>query len=259
MMKTAARYHIAVKNAPAPLVTPGRWIISRGDECINCGRCIVACQYGVHDKRAGDPRLLDLPKSDLCRNCFRCILECPVQTLEMSPSAPFAQLGREPYNARVLQSISQQAEDGKVPVSGGGYKGPFSGPGFDSMWTDMSEIVRPTRDGIHGRETISTSVLLGRAPLFVDFEASTPEPLEAPIPILFEVPEGHYKEEDLVSIVLAARQIGTYALMRPWRAPLFEGITSSIIPVRDADADAEMPAGDYPMVELREPTPERVT
>ena len=27
------------------------------------------------------------------------------------------------------------------------------------MWTDMSEIVRPTRDGIHGREYISTSVI----------------------------------------------------------------------------------------------------
>ena len=36
------------------------------------------------------------------------------------------------------------------------------GAGFDSMWTDMSEIVRPTRDGIHGREYINTSVDLGR-------------------------------------------------------------------------------------------------
>ena len=47
-------------------------------------------------------------------------------------------------------------------MSGSGYGGPFSGPGFDSMWTDMSEIVRPTRDGIHGREYISTSVDIGR-------------------------------------------------------------------------------------------------
>ena len=46
--------------------------------------------------------------------------------------------------------------------TGAGYRGPFTGPGFDGMWTDMSEIVRPTRDGIHGREYISTSVELGR-------------------------------------------------------------------------------------------------
>ena len=55
-----------------------------------------------------------------------------------------------------------QAETGSIPVSGSGYGGPFSGPGFDSMWTDMSEIVRPTRDGIHGREYINTSVDIGR-------------------------------------------------------------------------------------------------
>ena len=30
------------------------------------------------------------------------------------------------------------------------------------MWTDMSEIVRPTRDGIHGREYINVSVDIGR-------------------------------------------------------------------------------------------------
>jgi len=41
---------------------------------------------------------------------------------------------------------------GQNPGFGGGYGGPFAGPGFDGMWTDMSEIVRPTRDGIHGRE-----------------------------------------------------------------------------------------------------------
>jgi len=39
---------------------------------------------------------------------------------------------------------------------GRGYRGTFAGEGFDSIWTDMSEIVRPTRDGIHGREYINT-------------------------------------------------------------------------------------------------------
>ena len=57
-----------------------------------------------------------------------------------------------------------QADAGKIPVSGAGYRGRFHGPGFDSIWTDMSEIVRPTRDGIHGREYISTSVDIGPKP-----------------------------------------------------------------------------------------------
>jgi len=55
----------------------------------------------------------------------------------------------------MLLTLYKQSEDGNVPVSGAGYRGPFTGTGFDSMWTDMSEIVRPTRDGIHG---VNTSV-----------------------------------------------------------------------------------------------------
>ena len=61
----------------------------------------------------------------------------------------------------LLLSLWKQAENGAVPVSSTGYRGPFTGTGFDSMWTDMSEIVRPTRDGIHGREYINTGVELG--------------------------------------------------------------------------------------------------
>ena len=38
------------------------------------------------------------------------------------------------------------------------------------MWTDMSEIVRPTRDGIHGREYISSSVDIGQKPPYLTFD-----------------------------------------------------------------------------------------
>ena len=47
-------------------------------------------------------------------------------------------------------------------VSGSGFRGRFGGDYYDNIWTDMSEIVRPTRDGIHGREHISTSVAIGQ-------------------------------------------------------------------------------------------------
>ena len=70
----------------------------------------------------------------------------------------------------IIARLWYQAETGKIPVSGAGYPGPFTGPGFDSMWTDMSEIVRPTRDGIHGREYISTSVDIGRTPKSLVFD-----------------------------------------------------------------------------------------
>ena len=99
-------------------------------------------------------------------------------------------MGDDYWTPEILLSTWYQAETGKIPVSGAGYGGPFSGEGFDSIWTDMSEIVRPTRDGIHGREYISTAIDLGRHPMFLAFDdqgdlAFEPPPLlEIPLPVL---------------------------------------------------------------------------
>ena len=55
----------------------------------------------------------------------------------------------------------------------------------------MSEIVRPTRDGIHGREYISTSVDIGRKLPHLAFDDGglkvDPPPLaEIPLPVIFD-------------------------------------------------------------------------
>lgn len=55
-----------------------------------------------------------------------------------------------------------------------GYQGSFSGPGWDSMWLDMSKIVRPTRDGIHGREYIATTAEVGARPAILRFDRERP-------------------------------------------------------------------------------------
>lgn len=72
-----------------------------------------------------------------------------------------AQRGDEYWTAELITQTWYQAETGRIPISGAGYGGKFAGKGFDGIWLDMSEIVRPTRDGIHGREYISTQVDLG--------------------------------------------------------------------------------------------------
>jgi glutamate synthase domain-containing protein 2 len=96
----------------------------------------------------------------------------------------------DPYwTAEVISQLWFQAETGRIPISGAGYGGPFAGEGFESMWLDMSEIVRPTRDGIHGRESISTAVILGGAPEMLEFDnrgrllTAMPPTLELPLPI----------------------------------------------------------------------------
>jgi hypothetical protein len=79
-------------------------------------------------------------------------------------------------------------------VKGAGYRGKFGGAGWDGMWTDMSEIVRPTRDGIHGREFISTVVDIGSRPTHLTFDqngrprGALPRTFSLPIPFLFDAP-----------------------------------------------------------------------
>jgi len=64
-----------------------------------------------------------------------------------------SQRGDEYWTAEIVSQTWYMAETGRIPISGAGYGGKFAGEGFEGIWLDMSEIVRPTRDGIHGRET----------------------------------------------------------------------------------------------------------
>jgi hypothetical protein len=90
----------------------------------------------------------------------------------MSLNPVYEKMGNSYWTPDIIKTTWLQAETAKIPVSGAGYRGPFAGKGFDSMWTDMSEIVRPTRDGIHGREYISTAVDIGRKQPYLAFNGS---------------------------------------------------------------------------------------
>lgn len=101
-----------------------------------------------------------------------------------------SQRGDPYWTAELITQTWYQAETGRIPISGAGYGGKFAGEGFEGLWLDMSEIVRPTRDGIHGREMISTQVDLGRNLLALEFDAhgrltsQLPEMISLPLPIL---------------------------------------------------------------------------
>lgn len=94
------------------------------------------------------------------------------------------------WTAELITQTWYQAETGRIPISGAGYGGKFAGEGFEGLWLDMSEIVRPTRDGIHGREMISTQVDLGGNLLALEFDpdgrlaSQLPEMISLPLPIL---------------------------------------------------------------------------
>src|SRR2546430_123805 len=136
---------------------------------------------------------------------------------------PFPTPGRgDPYwTPEIISQTWFMAERGKIPISGAGYGGPFAGPGFDAIWLDMSEIVRPTRDGIHGREYISTSVDLGRKLPFLTVgaggvEDALPALLELPIPIPFNpFPFPTTQRAPVLAVAHAAQTLRTLAILTP--------------------------------------------
>jgi glutamate synthase domain-containing protein 2 len=124
------------------------------------------------------------------------------------------------WTPQVITQTWYQAETGRIPISGAGYGGPFAGPGFDAIWLDMSEIVRPTRDGIHGREYISTATDLGRRLPRLEFDirgqltSVLPPVLQIPIPVLFNpIPMPVHGRGMQVSIARAAAELGTFAIV----------------------------------------------
>lgn len=196
-----------------------RYVIRRAETCINCGTCISACPYGCHERDSADIREMADPKENCCRNCFSCVFRCPRNSLSMVLHPDHSEeKSVGVFTPEKVLAIQDQAAEGKVPVSGSGYGGAFSGEGYDNMWTDMSEIVRPTRDGIHGREHISTSITLGRkiedlCGLEFDsdhnLKSHIPPNREIPIPMLFGLPPFPVPQSAIVSMALAASKLET--------------------------------------------------
>ena len=213
------KYHVNVQNTPLDFGYIYKFRIVRGENCINCGKCTKVCIYEAHQRSEEDPRIMADPNTEVCRNCFRCIQECPRGALEKSLFSEFTGTGGEYWTPDLLLTLWKQAETGSVPVSGAGYRGPFTGKGFDSMWTDMSEIVRPTRDGIHGREYISTSVDLGRKlnHLVFDSENKLVSKLEnlvtISIPFVFDMTEYDLMPELKEAVVKAAEELDTFVII----------------------------------------------
>jgi hypothetical protein len=102
-------------------------------------------------------------------------------------------LGDSFFSPGLVDAVLYEAQTGLVPVRGAGFRGPFGGAGWDALWTDMSEIVRPTRDGIHGREFISTAIDIGAKPARLRFNedgqiaGALPRTVSFPVPFLLDV------------------------------------------------------------------------
>ena len=221
-----AKYHIHTEPMPPRFPPVGKFgTIDFMENCLGCSNCVKkrSCIYNLYrdeyeTMRSPDPNLEYLY---MCKNCFRCVQECTKGLLKRAINPEYENMGDDYLTCDIIETTWYQSETGKIPVSGAGYRGPFAAGGFDSMWTDMSEIVRPTRDGIHGREYISTTVDFGRTASRIDFNDlensfSKYRFTEVPIPLIFDIiPDEKKSAGVLMSALKAAHEMSTFIIMRP--------------------------------------------
>jgi hypothetical protein len=239
------RYHIHTAPTPGRFHRVGKFgSIDWREDCSRCSNCVKRrCCYDVYEHESAHNRdpVAAIQTLYECKACFSCVQGCTKGLLSLSVNPEFLEMGDDFWKPEVILTTWNQSETGNIPVSGAGYRGPFHGPGFDSIWTDMSEIVRPTRDGIHGREYISTSVDIGHKPMKLSF---TPDGkmltdpahlLELPIPAVLDIPAWPMPQSGFARVrAAAAKELGSIATMfvqdalllpqdlRPFSVPIIE-------------------------------------
>lgn len=241
------RYHIETKKTPHIIPHPHSFNVSvkrlklakllvkelihyRGNWNVVSSR---PCVYGVFSGPIGG----FAPRERLCVGCLRCTTQYPdMVTITRNPQR--AELGDAYFLPYHIDAIAYEAESGRIPIRGAGFRGKFGGKGWDGMWTDMSEIVRPTRDGIHGREYISTEIDIGAKTPFIDFDKKQqpigpiPQTLSFPIPWLFDAPSARIISGTLAHILSeAAYQIQSLSVL-PLESILKYGVKGShVVPL----------------------------
>jgi len=217
------KYHIETSQAPNRYQKITRsGIIAWEEGCLKCARCVKKdCVYQVYEKRGLDDRQMLDSLDSTCMDCFRCVQNCPNRLIHKGLNPSYKALGDHYWTPEIISGLWFQAESGRIPVSGAGYGGPFSGPGFAAMWTDMSELFRPTRDGIHGREYISTTVDIGRKAMSIEFGpggeivSQAPPLVEIPLPVIFDMlPWSPPGDNIPLAFLYGARALGTFAVVR---------------------------------------------
>jgi hypothetical protein len=241
------RYHIHVVPVAPRFHRVGKFgNVDWREDCSRCSNCVkLRCLYEVYRHEAAynrDP-LVSVDTLNECKACLSCVQGCTKGLLGVSVNPEFLDVGDDYWKPDILLTTWNQADAGKIPVSGAGYRGRFHGPGFDSIWTDMSEIVRPTRDGIHGREYISTSVDIGPKPMRLRFAADgsllsqASRLIELQLPAILDAPAWPIGSQDLPAVrAHAAKELKSLAVMTADEASSLPGeLLPFVLPVVSAD------------------------
>jgi ferredoxin len=220
------KYHITTKKMPPRLQKIGKFgVVDWREDCARCHNCVKkACVYDRY--RQETQYIKDIKDVQTffseCMGCFSCVQKCTKGLLALSVNPAYEQMGNGYFTPDIIQTTWNQSETAGIPVSGAGYRGKFSGTGFDAMWTDMSEIVRPTRDGIHGREYISTSIDIGRKLPMLNFEkgalaTALPPLVDLPIPLIIDMLPFKYSFPELAPVFRAVAAATGTMVITEWK------------------------------------------
>jgi ferredoxin len=83
------------------------------DQCMDCGRCIENCSYGVY-RRESDRILVESRK---CTACLRCVAMCPRDAITLTEK-PVDYRSHPLWTREVREDIINQARSGKIILSG---------------------------------------------------------------------------------------------------------------------------------------------
>lgn len=232
------KYHIKTRPVPPRRPRIGKHgVVDWREDCARCHNCVKkACVYDRYRQEAEYIRNLSEVEALFfeCMGCFSCVQDCTKGLLHLAINPVYEGLGNSYWKPDIIKTTWLQAETAKIPVSGAGYRGPFSGPGFDSMWTDMSEIVRPTRDGIHGREYISTAVDIGRKPPYLALQGNRlatemPPLVSLPMPLIIDLSSPVHTLPQLAALIeQAAAATDLIAIMDARHQPATEKLLQHI-------------------------------
>ena len=141
----------------------GKFSIHRSSACVNCGRCVELCPYGVHTRPEGY-RFVVRPFDYRCigpacaETDHYCVAACPSGALSLSENPAFETLGDCRWTPDLMAATWAMAETGHAA-------GPHlesatgnSGGGFDKL--RFRFLAEPPAD--LRRDDVSTALLLNR-------------------------------------------------------------------------------------------------
>ncbi|MDD3042971.1 MAG: glutamate synthase-related protein [Methanosarcinaceae archaeon] len=142
---------------------PPRYKISIDrEQCMDCGRCIENCSYGVF-RREGDRIITESRK---CTACMRCIAMCPRDAINLKEN-PVDYRSHPVWTREAREDVIRQARSGKIILSGMGntQNHPII---FDRLLLDACQVTNPSIDPL--REPMELRTYIGKKPSRLQFK-----------------------------------------------------------------------------------------